>query len=132
MTLSISDEMRQMEPSTSAPADRVQWAASMRQRFSPAGMQNPDGSINQDFFKPKRVLLVNERKWGDAERDALYRGLEKHGVGKWRQIGEELLPGWDDQQIRIKVMRPAPRRSCDTQQLGTWSTRQQQPWGPLP
>ena len=33
------------------------------------------------------------------------QGLEKYGVGKWREISEELLPKWDDQAIRIKASR---------------------------
>lgn len=35
----------------------------------------------------------------------LMQGLEKHGVGRWREIGEELLPQWDDQFLRIKTGR---------------------------
>lgn len=50
-------------------------------------MLNPDGSICQDFFKPKQVLVVKEKRWGEAEKELLYAGLEKHGVGKWREIG---------------------------------------------
>lgn len=33
------------------------------------------------------------------------QGLEKHGVGKWREISEELLPKWDDQALRVKAAR---------------------------
>lgn len=33
------------------------------------------------------------------------QGLEKHGVGRWRQIAEEFLPKWDDQAIRVKASR---------------------------
>lgn len=84
---------------------RIQWAISMRQKFSPSGMMNEDGSVNQDFFKPKRVVIVNERRWGEAEKEALYKGLEKYGVGKWREIGAEFLQGWEDQQIRIRASR---------------------------
>lgn len=86
-------------------AARRAYVMEMRRIFSPAGMLHADGSIDQGFFKPKRVVLINDRKWGDAERDALYRGLEHHGVGKWREIGAELLPGWDEQQIRIRASR---------------------------
>jgi hypothetical protein len=69
-------------------------------------MLQPDGAVDQQFFRPKQVVIMNDaKKWGDAERDLLYQGLEKHGVGKWREIGEELLPGWDDQQLRVKASR---------------------------
>jgi len=33
------------------------------------------------------------------------QGLEKHGIGRWREIGEEFLPRWDDQAIRVKASR---------------------------
>ena len=56
-------------------AEKIAWASSMRQQFSPAGMCNADGSINQDFFKPKKIIiqLTEDKKWGQPERDALYK-----------------------------------------------------------
>eukprot|EP00198_Chlamydomonas_reinhardtii_P010015 XP_001699352.1 predicted protein [Chlamydomonas reinhardtii] len=89
------------------PEDRDNYIVQMRRRYSPAGMLNADGSINQDFFKPRRVVLVADRaKWGDAEREGLYKGLEVHGVGKWREINRDYLKGqWDDQQVRIRAAR---------------------------
>jgi len=47
---------------------------------SPGKALNDDGSINQDFFKPEKVLFVQEKTWGNEERVLLYKGLEKHGV----------------------------------------------------
>lgn len=35
----------------------------------------------------------------------MHQGLEKHGVGRWREISEDLLPKWDDQAIRVKASR---------------------------
>eukprot|EP00879_Flechtneria_rotunda_P007372 GHRR01007733.1.p1 GENE.GHRR01007733.1~~GHRR01007733.1.p1 ORF type:complete len:199 (+),score=46.31 GHRR01007733.1:559-1155(+) len=84
---------------------RLAYATHMRKLFSPPGMLNSDGSINQDFFKPKKVVTVTERRWGEYERQKLYKGLEKHGVGKWRDIGTELLPGWDENSIRLKAAK---------------------------
>eukprot|EP00877_Chromochloris_zofingiensis_P005773 jgi/Chrzof1/15197/Cz09g31090.t1 len=77
----------------------------MRRVFSPPGMLCSAGSINQEFFRPKKVITVTDKKWGNAEREQLYLGLEKHGVGKWREIGEEFLQGWDDHNIRVKTSR---------------------------
>ena len=34
-----------------------------------------------------------------------WQGLEKYGVGKWREIGEEFLSQWDDQALRLKACR---------------------------
>lgn len=91
-----------------APASgdaRLQWVQEMRRHFSPPDMIAEDGSIRQEFFKPKHVMLVDEKRWGPEERDLLYQGLEKHGVGRWREIGEEFLPKWDDQALRVKTTR---------------------------
>lgn len=56
-------------------AEKAAWAANMRKMFSPEGMCNEDGSINQDFFKPKKIIiqLTEDKKWGQPERDALYK-----------------------------------------------------------
>jgi hypothetical protein len=56
-------------------AEKVAWAAKMRQQFSPEGMCNEDGSINQDFFKPKKIIiqLTEDKKWGQPEKEALYK-----------------------------------------------------------
>ncbi|DBB09808.1 hypothetical protein WJX82_006732 [Trebouxia sp. C0006] len=85
--------------------ERLQWVHDMRAAFSPAAMLTEEGSINQEFFKPTKVVMVDDKKWGDNERDLLYQALEKHGVGNWREISEQYLPKWDDQAIRIKASR---------------------------
>ena len=36
-------------------AERLQWVHDMRNAFSPAAMLAEDGSINQEFFKPKKA-----------------------------------------------------------------------------
>lgn len=100
-------------PAPAAPAGgqlpdqqaRLEYATRMRQLFSPPGMLHPDGSINQDFFRPKKVVTLADRKWGDAEREQLYRGLEKYGVGKWRDMAQDMLKGWDDNNIRLKAAK---------------------------
>ncbi|KXZ48497.1 hypothetical protein GPECTOR_27g667 [Gonium pectorale] len=71
-------------------------------------MLNHDGSINQDFFKPKRIVVLQPRsKWGPQQREALYKGLEVHGVGKWREIAADFLRGgkWDDTAVRMHAAR---------------------------
>jgi hypothetical protein len=45
-------------------------------------MLHMDGSVNQDFFKPQGLSVTEERRWGDAERQALLQGLQMHGVGR--------------------------------------------------
>ena len=33
------------------------------------------------------------------------QGLERYGVGKWREISSELLPRWDETTLRVKASR---------------------------
>ena len=37
----------------------MQWVKDMRKLLSPPEMINEDGTVNQDFFKPKKVFLVS-------------------------------------------------------------------------
>ncbi|GAX81856.1 hypothetical protein CEUSTIGMA_g9284.t1 [Chlamydomonas eustigma] len=85
--------------------ERQAWASQMREKFSPKGMVNMDGTINQEFFRPKHVLLVKEKRWGIDETDLLYKGIERFGVGKCQEISMHLLPEWSDQQIRARTSK---------------------------
>jgi hypothetical protein len=38
--------------------------------------------------------MPQERKWTEKERELLIQGIEKHGIGNFRVISEELLPEW--------------------------------------
>lgn len=90
-------------------AEKIAWGNSMRRQFSPQGVSLEDGSINQDFFKPKRIIiqLTEAKRWGESEKLALLQGIEKHGVGKWREIIQDHaeLSRYDDQFIRLKTAR---------------------------
>lgn len=87
------------------PQARIDYAVHMRKLFSPSAMLHADGSINQEFFRPKKVLTLTDRKWGANEREQLYKGLETYGVGRWREIGDDMLQGWDDHNIRVKTAK---------------------------
>jgi len=52
-----------------------------------------------------QVIIVEDKKWGPAERDALYKGLETFGVGGWRSIVDTLLPRWEETALRVKAGR---------------------------
>lgn len=56
-------------------AERLAWVRQMRGAFSPEGICRPDGQIDQDFFKPKNIIirLKDDEKWGPAQREALYK-----------------------------------------------------------
>jgi len=66
---------------------------------------------NQEFFKPKRIIIQlndpNKKKWGDAERAALLAGIEKHGIGKWREIIGDSgdLTRYDETTVRVKASK---------------------------
>ena len=47
--------------SDSEAEKRVQWVKGMRKVLSPPEMINADGSVNQDFFKPKKVQSCHLR-----------------------------------------------------------------------
>jgi hypothetical protein len=72
----------------SQEAARISWGNEMRKKFSPAGACLEDGSIDQSFFKTNRIIiqLTEAKRWGDVEKACLLQGIEKHGVGKWREI----------------------------------------------
>jgi hypothetical protein len=42
---------------------------------------------------------------GHSATHVVLQGIEKHGVGQWRDIGAEFLPRWDDTTLRLKTAR---------------------------
>ncbi len=50
---------------------KTEWAARLRQVLSPPDMLNDDGTIKQDYFKPRKVVIQQDRRWGDAEKEKL-------------------------------------------------------------
>ena len=93
-------------PGTDDP--RVAWANATRLAVTRADALNADGSLNQQFFKPKKVVYATEKaKWNDQDWDNLYRGIEKHGIDptSWRKIIDEFCPGREVLFIRIKASR---------------------------
>lgn len=51
-------------------------------------------SYQISYFKPKQQTVVKERKWTEKERRNLIKGIEKFGIGNWKQMREDLLPEW--------------------------------------
>lgn len=61
----------------------------------------------KDFFKPKRVVIIDDKKWGNAEKELLYKvrpeeGWEggmntwsfKKGGVRWEEVGAVVRVGW--------------------------------------
>ena len=92
-----------------APLDpRIAWANSIRKIVTRPDAINEDGSLNQQFFKPKKVVYAAEKaKWNDDDKENLYKGIEKFGIdpSSWKKIIEEFCPGRDVLFIRIKASR---------------------------
>ncbi|KAF9982084.1 hypothetical protein BGZ65_003252 [Modicella reniformis] len=75
-------------------------------------MIHPDGTLNQDYFRPpKGARMESVRKWTDKERELLIRGIERIGIGHFREIAEEYLPSWSGNDLRVKTMRMVGRQN---------------------
>ena len=66
---------QQEQPPPPSMEERLAWVQGMRAQFSPQGMCLPSGEIDQDFFKPKNIVirLKEDEKWGAPQREALYK-----------------------------------------------------------
>ncbi|KAF9436284.1 hypothetical protein BGZ76_004382 [Entomortierella beljakovae] len=75
-------------------------------------MIHADGTLNQDYFRPQKGAKAEvARKWTDKERELLIKGIEKHGIGHFREISEEFLPSWSGNDLRVKSMRLMGRQN---------------------
>ncbi|RKO85959.1 hypothetical protein BDK51DRAFT_11234, partial [Blyttiomyces helicus] len=63
-----------------------------------------DGMLNQSYFRPPKGSKLEQeavRRWTDEERGLLIQGIEKHGIGHFREISEEFLPAWVSTALHI-------------------------------
>ncbi|KAG0325508.1 hypothetical protein BGZ99_000562 [Dissophora globulifera] len=75
-------------------------------------MIHADGTLNQDYFRPPKGAKAEVvRKWTEKERELLISGIEKHGIGHFREIAEEFLPSWSGNDLRVKSMRLMGRQN---------------------
>lgn len=49
--------------------------------------------------------MYETRSWSPTETELLCTGIEKHGIGSWKDIRREYLNKWDEQSIRIKATK---------------------------
>ncbi|CAG8561731.1 uncharacterized protein OCT59_008191 [Rhizophagus irregularis] len=95
------------------------WIKRMRLKFSvrpefeiTQNILHPDGSLNQDYFRPSKGSIPQiQRKWSDKERVLLIKGIEKYGIGHYKEISDEFLPDWSAQDLRVKTMRLIGRQN---------------------
>lgn len=51
-------------------------------------------SIDSYFRPPKGARVDAARKWTEKERELLVKGIQKYGIGHFRDISEDFLPSW--------------------------------------
>ncbi|KAJ1857680.1 hypothetical protein GGH12_003500 [Coemansia sp. RSA 1822] len=98
---------------------KQEWIKQMRLQFSRRpefpethSMVDDEGMLNQEYFQPpKDAQPVVERKWGDDEKSKLLVGIEKYGIGHFREISESLLPEWSGNDLRMKSIRVMGRQN---------------------
>ncbi|EME29761.1 uncharacterized protein Gasu_27650 [Galdieria sulphuraria] len=84
---------------------RDEWSRILRKLLSPQEILLPDGTINQDYFKPavykknKVFSLDREKIWGSYEWTQLKTALCTYAVGEWHQIRENYLTRWSEESI---------------------------------
>ncbi|KAF9340554.1 hypothetical protein BGZ91_001380 [Linnemannia elongata] len=75
-------------------------------------MIHPDGTLNQDYFRPPKGAKAEvARKWTEKERELLIKGIEKYGIGHFREISDEFLPAWSGNDLRVKSIRLMGRQN---------------------
>ncbi|KAJ2557227.1 hypothetical protein EV175_001473 [Coemansia sp. RSA 1933] len=98
---------------------KQEWAKQMRLQFSrrpefpeTENMIDDEGMLNQQYFEPPEDAVPQpERKWGDDEKAKLLDGIEKFGIGHFREISEALLPEWSGNDLRMKAIRVMGRQN---------------------
>jgi len=84
--------------------ERECWLRDVRRALCPPQMLlEPSGDINQNFFRPDAILVLNHPKWGAAEEARLCQGIAQHGLGAWSQIAAQHLPGWDETSVKYRT-----------------------------
>ncbi|CAG8535912.1 10010_t:CDS:2 [Ambispora gerdemannii] len=101
---------------------KQEWVKRMRVKFCvqpefeiTKNMIHPDGTLNQAYFRPTQGAILSQsngqRKWTEKERSLLIQGIAKYGIGHFREISDNLLPGWGAQDLRVKTMRLMGRQN---------------------
>ncbi|CAG8492446.1 6121_t:CDS:2 [Funneliformis mosseae] len=121
--LETSDDSQQQEIEENPAIEKLKikqaWIKRMRLKFSvrpefgiTQNILHLDGSLNQDYFRPPKGSIPQiQRKWTDKERVLLIKGVEKYGIGHYKEISDELLPDWSAQDLRVKTMRLIGRQN---------------------
>ncbi|KAG1147067.1 hypothetical protein G6F37_007693 [Rhizopus arrhizus] len=98
--------------------EKQEWVKQFRLKFCvrdefeiTKNMIYPDGTLNQDYFRPPKGQKEEVRKWTDVEKNLLIEGIEKYGIGHFGEISKELLPKWSTNDLRVKCIRLIGRQN---------------------
>ncbi|CAI2164795.1 4765_t:CDS:2 [Funneliformis geosporum] len=116
--LETSDDSQQHETEENPAIEKLKikqaWIKRMRLKFSvrpefgiTQNILHLDGSLNQEYGSIPQI----QRKWTDKERVLLIKGVEKYGIGHYKEISDEFLPDWSAQDLRVKTMRLIGRQN---------------------
>ena len=78
------------------------WVYKIRTVMCPKGMVDGLGRFDKLYVKPKSAENLS---WGAAEAKLLKCGIERFGVGHWSDIRRNLLPAWDELELKLKACR---------------------------
>ncbi|KAI9318028.1 hypothetical protein BX666DRAFT_1934086 [Dichotomocladium elegans] len=113
------EQLRELSPAEERIRAKQEWVKQIRLKFCirpefeiTKNMIYPDGTLNQDYFRPPVGAKVEEaRKWTEVEKALLIEGIEKYGIGNFGEVSKELLPKWSTNDLRIKCIRLIGRQN---------------------
>ncbi|CAG8719554.1 15803_t:CDS:2 [Acaulospora colombiana] len=125
---SQQDVTNTVKPASEKLRAKQEWVKRMRLKFSvrpefeiTKNILHPDGTLNQDYFRPPKSLTTQlQRKWTEKERGLLIKGIQKYGIGHYKEISDEFLLEWvrphdfkvnSAQDLRVKTMRLIGRQN---------------------
>ncbi|ORY96423.1 hypothetical protein BCR43DRAFT_491678 [Syncephalastrum racemosum] len=112
-------EQKILTPEEQKEKEKQDWIRQLRLKFCirpeyeiTKNMIFPDGTLNQDYFRPPKGAKVEEaRKWTEVEKELLIQGIEKYGIGNFGEVSKALLPAWSTNDLRIKCIRLIGRQN---------------------
>ena len=78
------------------------WVYKLRTVMCPSAMVDKVGRFDKQYFKPKSAENLT---WGSTEAKLLRCGIERFGVGHWSDIRRNLLPAWEELELKLKACR---------------------------
>eukprot|EP01091_Cochliopodium_minus_P010674 TRINITY_DN287_c2_g1_i1.p1 TRINITY_DN287_c2_g1~~TRINITY_DN287_c2_g1_i1.p1 ORF type:complete len:166 (-),score=47.95 TRINITY_DN287_c2_g1_i1:153-650(-) len=94
--------------------EKIEWTRSLRLKFTPKEMLTEEGFLDQEFFRPK-LDKISVRTWSDKEKEKLYDGILRYGIGNWKDIISNCgLQEWTGPELSAKTKRIIGRQSIQS------------------